>query len=526
MTPPDVITESNPSGLSKVGGNRLVPAIGALGGVLGAAGLVLYSLDPGKLWLVTLLEGVALICLIGFFVAHFETLKAFSARRSTRLGLNSVLMVVLFAGILVIVNFLAARHSKRWDFSETQHFTLAPQTYRVLRGLDREVKITVFSQERSPGYNTYRDLLDEYRQASDRIKVEFVDPERKPGVARQYGITRIDTAVFESGTQSTRVTTPSEAELTGALIRVSKEAKKRILSLEGHGERGINDQERGGLSLAKEALTKQGYEVDTVSLLRETAVPENTAVLVVAGPRRPVTQDEQDRIARYVSAGGRLLVLVDPETQANLDPLLRQWGIELGKGILVDLQDRLAQGDLTALMVRTFTQHEITQDFTFAVLFPVSRHLVLHEDEAKDWDIVPLARTSPRSWAETDLKGRVVSFSEKEDVQGPLPLAAAITPKKPPEEGKPRPAIVVVGNSSFASNAYINFPGNTDFLLHTVNWLAEERELISITPKEPAFRPFIPNPAQERALLYLQVLLLPFFTFLMGMAIWRRRKRL
>ena len=505
---------------------KLVPSIGIVGAGVALAGLVLYSLVPEMLWLVTLCEAVALVCLIVFFVAQFQSLRAFSLRRSTQLGANSVFLVILFVGILGIVNFLAARHPHRWDLSETQHFTLAPQSLRVLHTLPREVKVTVFAQERSPGYVTYRDLLDSYRQASDKLKVEFVDPERRPGVARQYGITRTDMAVFESGGQNTRISAPSEAELTGALIRVSKDAKKRILFLDGHGERRLNDQDRGGLSIVKDALTKQGYEIDTLSLLREVAVPPEASVLVLAGPTRPVTKEEKDRIGAYVSGGGRLLVLLDPESQASLDDLLSRWGVEAGRGVLVDLQDRLAQGDLTALMVRTFTEHEITQDFSFAVLFPVSRHLAFHDDKAKDWEFVPLARTSPRSWAETDLKGRVVSFTAGQDVQGPLPLAAALTPKKPAEEGKRRPAIVLVGNSSFASNAYINFPGNTDFLLHALGWLAEERELISITPKEPAFRPFIPNPAQERLLLYVQVLLLPVSTFIWGLAIWRRRRRL
>ena len=506
--------------------NRLAPTLGIVGAVLGVTGLIVYSLAPEMLWVITLCEGLAVICLIAFFVKHFETLKAFSIRRSTRLGLNSVLMVLLFVGILVILNFLAARHSKRWDLSETQHFTLAPQTHRVLRGLSREVKITVFAQDRGQAFTTYRDLLDSYRQESDKIKVEYVDPERRPGVARQYGIIRADTAVLESGPQTTRITAPSEAELTGALIRVSKDRKKLVLFLEGHGERSLSDQERGGFSLAKEALTKQNYEVDTLVLLKESAIPEGISVLVLAGPRRPVTREEKDRISRYVTNGGRLLVLLDPDSQADIEDLLRQWGVEAGRGVLVDLQDRLAQGDLTALMVRTFTEHEITQDFTFAVLFPVSRHLSFHEETGKDWDFVPLARTSPQSWAETNLQGRVVSFSAKEDVQGPLPLAAALTPKKPLEEGKRRAALVVVGNSSFASNAYINFPGNTDFLLHALGWLAEERELISITPKEPAFRPFIPNPVQERILLYVQVFVLPSLTFLWGLTVWRKRRRL
>jgi ABC-type uncharacterized transport system involved in gliding motility auxiliary subunit len=500
--------------------------IGALGALSAVGGLIAYSLDPGLLWLVSLLEGLGLMCLTIFFVFHFEALKAFSARRSTRLGVNSVLMVVLFAGLVVIANFLASRHSTRWDLSETQHFSLAPQTHRVLRGLNREVKVTVFTQERAPGFSAYRDLLDSYKQGNPNIKVEFVDPERRPAIARQYGITRMDTAVFESGNQSTRVAAASEAELTGALIRVSKDTKKRILFLEGHGERAITDKERGGLSTAREGLEKQGYDVGTLSLLKDQAVPETTSLLVLAGPRRPVTKEEKDRLDKFVAGGGRLLVLLDPDTEADLDDLLAHWGLEAGRGVLVDVQDRLAQGDPTALLVRTFTEHEITQDFTFAVLFPLARHVSFHAEKGGDWDFVPLARTSARSWAETDPNRKVMQYDEKQDVQGPLPIAAALTPKKQPAEGQRRAAIVLVGNSSFTSNAYVNFPGNTDFLLHAIGWLAEERELISITPKEPAFRPFIPNPTQERLLLYVQVLLLPTLTFVWGLTIWRRRRRL
>jgi ABC-type uncharacterized transport system involved in gliding motility auxiliary subunit len=315
-------------------------------------------------------------------------------------------------------------------------------------------------------------------------------------------------------------------ELTGALLRISKPAKKRIVFLEGHSERSLEDKERNGLALAKEALVKQGYDIGTLSLLKDPAVPDDTAVLVLAGPRNQVTKEEQDRIQTYVDKGGHLLLMVDPDTKTELDPLLAHYGLGLGPGVLVDLQDRLAQGDLTALLVRTFTEHEITQDLTAAVLFPLSRHLTFDEQTGKDWDYVPLARTSPNSWAETNMQGRVVSLNEKEDVKGPLPLAAALAPKKAPEEGKPRPAIVVVGNSAFATNAFFNFPGNTDFFLHTAGWLAEERDLISIVPKEPALRPFIPNPTQERALLYIQVLFLPIMTMLTGLMVWRKRRRL
>lgn len=500
--------------------------LGVIGMALAVAGLVGYSLAPDMLWLVTLCEGLALICLIAFFIVHVESLKSFSARRSTRMGANSLLIVLLVIGILAIVNFLAARHSLRWDLSENQNFSLAPQTHRVLRSLSHDVKVTVFTREKDPGFQSYKERLDSYRQASPRITVEYVDPERQPKMAQSYGITRTDTAIFESGGQTIRVTSPSEVELTGALLRVSKDSKKRILFLEGHGEHGLDDKERTGFSLAKDSLTKQGYDIGTVSLLQNAAVPENTAVLVLAGPRRQITQEEQERIRTYVDKGGHLLALIDPDSQTDLGPMLKHWGLGVGPGVLVDLQDRLAQGDLTTLLVRTFTEHEITQDLTSAVLFPLARYVTFDEQIGKDWDYVPLARTSTNSWAESDMKGRVVSLNEKEDVKGPLPIAAALAPKKQPEEGKPRPAIVVIGNSTFATNAFLNFPGNTDFFLHTAGWLAEERDLIAISPKEPALHPFTPNPIQERTLLYLQVVLLPAITFLFGMMVWHKRRRL
>lgn len=501
--------------------------IGTLGALLAIGGLILYSLAPSQLWLVTLCEALALLCLMGFFVYHFETVKTFSARRSTRLGLNSILMVILFIGILIIVNFLASRHSYRWDLSELQHFTLAPQSYDVVKGLEREVKVTIFTQGRSPAFQAYRDLLESYRQATTKLQVEYVDPEQRPGVARQYGITQLDTAVFESGGNTTRVTGPSEAELTSALIRVSKDQKKRIVFLEGHGERDFLKEEREGYSLVRDALINQGYEVDTLLLLQEARIPETTSVLVIAGPQQRITAAEQERIANYIQQGGRALFLIDPETSTGLNPLLEQWGVTLGNGTLIDLQDKLAQGDMTALLVRTFTEHEITHDFNTPVLFPVSRHLTLREGEDSTWNGVPLARTSPESWAEMELAGgKVVNKNLDVDIQGPLSMAVALTPKETPPEGQLRSSIVIVGNSAFASNTYLNFPGNTDFFLHTIAWLAEERNLMSITPKEPAFRPFIPNATQERIILYVQVLFLPAMTFLWGITVWRKRRHL
>src|SRR5207245_8094148 len=119
-----------------------------------------YALAPERTALIATAEGLAAACLTVFLVTHFELFREFSTRRATRLGLNSVLMIVLMGLILAILNFLATRHSVRWDFSETKRFTRAPQTARLLRDLPREVKVTVFTNAQSPVRLASRALLD------------------------------------------------------------------------------------------------------------------------------------------------------------------------------------------------------------------------------------------------------------------------------------------------------------------------------------------------------------------------------
>ena len=214
---------------------HLLPVLGMLGVGLGFGGLILSQIDSGRSSTIVLLEGIALLCLLLYFAGNWNRLKTFSGSRATRLGLNGILAIFLMAGILTIINFLTIRHGGRWDLSETQHFSLAPQTLQVLGQLKQDVRVLVFAHERSPGFRTYRDLLEGYVHAAPKISATYVDPEKEPGLAREYEISRIDTAVFESGEQTVHVSKPSESNLTSALIRVTKEQSKRLVFLEGHG---------------------------------------------------------------------------------------------------------------------------------------------------------------------------------------------------------------------------------------------------------------------------------------------------
>ena len=455
-----------------------------------------------------------------------EVFRKFSARRSTRLGLNSVLMVALFATILGILNVLAARHSIRWDLSETKRFTLAPKTTRLLRDLPREVKATAFTSNQGPAHQAYRDLFESYIAYTPKLTVEFVDPEKKPGIARRYGITRADMAVLESGTQETRITAATEQELTNALLRVTKDEKKTLYFLTGHGEHPLEDSDKEGYSFLKDTLERQGYTAKSLSLYETQVMPTDASVLVLGGPQRPVATEEQTLIADYVQKGGRLLVLLDPGSRAGLEGLLTGWGLLTDNRTVLDTQTILG-GDLTMPVVNTYGAHEITQDLSRVfTMFPHARPVSFQDSKNATWQFHPLAKSSSRSWGRAGEIGPTRDFNPQKDTPGPLTLAALVTARSNSTENTRQPAVVLIGDSDFASNAYLDFAGNSDFILQTVAWLAEEKGLVTIAPKDTAFGTFLLTAAQSNTLFLLQVVLLPGFLLATGFSIWRRRRRL
>ena len=303
--------------------------------------------------------------------------------------------------------------------------------------------------------------------------------------------------------------------------------QKHIGFVTGHGERGIHNQARGGFSMVRAALERQGYQVSEISLKTTPLTPSGVTTLIVPGPTGPLTPDEMDNIRSYIQAGGRLLLLLDPQTSHGYSPLVEEWGVELGPGIIVDPVDRMAQSSPTALQIKRFMGHDITLNFTSPLLLPVSRHIGFDAKKGAQWTFTELAQTSEDSWVEMNMDNKDPSLDPETDTPGPLVLAATLEPRGSKKGKDPNhPAIVIIGNSIFASNAYLSFPGNTDFILQSVAWLADEHDLLSIAPKDPALRPFIPNPTQEHMLLALQVFSLPSLFLLLGLTIWRRRRHL
>ncbi len=514
----------------------LTPGITKIAGVIGVilliAGGGVAIWRPESVFLSSLIWVVALLHLAVFFVGHFETMKGFSARRSTRLGADSLLMAGLFITILGILNFIAYRHSTRWDLSSAETFTLSPQTVRILKGLKDDLRLLAFFPERSDGGIAVRDLLESYRFQSRKVTVEMIDPDKKPHLAKQYNVTQYETVVVVAANGRTvTAKAADEQEITAAMIRVSHDAQKTVYFVEGHGEHSIKDEERSGYAMIAASMTQQGLLVKTVTLLAEKRVPDDAAVVIIAGPQRPFTPEERAVLSDFLARGGQLFALVDPAVATDLAPLFAEWGVALSDDQVVDPTSGLG-GRVPIITPGSYPDHDITLKFDLATFYPLARSVA--PSGAPDFDFEPILKTGTNSWKTAQMTDEI-TLDPAQDERGPITIGA-VTQKKSdvtkdgtepdPALGAQRARLVVIGDSDFATNNVVHSAGNGDLFQNVVRWLTDETDLIAIRPKEAKTTTLLISSQQAGALFMVSVLLLPIAILTSGWIVRRRRSRL
>jgi ABC-type uncharacterized transport system involved in gliding motility auxiliary subunit len=511
-------------------------------GLLGLIGLILLLfaavrlLLPRAAWAIDnfyiavhVVGGV--LALIAYLSAGLENVRTFLGERSTKYGTSAVLGSVFFIAILAALNYLAARHHWRVDLTEASVYSLSPQSKSVVANLDQDLRLQAFVEG---GVNPeLRDLLDSYRYASSKVSFDLIDPDRQPELAQQHGITAYNTVRVAYGETATTVTQPSEETITNAIIKVTRGTQQTVCFIEGHGEPDIDGvQDPRGLSQVKEALTNENYQVKKVLLATLEKVPDDCALLVVAGPEKPYLSHELTALETYLKGGKPALFMLPPQRGADLVPVLAQWGVKVGDDLVVDQVVRLFQGPALGLspLVEVYDPaHEITREFRERTMFPMTRSV--GADGAKEGlAVTELVKTSPSSWAETDVNGifqRREAVLDGADRKGPVSIAVAVEAKLKEmgvaENGTTR--LAAFGSVEFADNR--NLGGtffNRDLVLNTVGWLVGQTDLLSIRPKSMRASRVQFSQEQGTAIFYLSVLVLPELLLLAGLAVWWRRE--
>ena len=449
--------------------------------------------------------------------------------RQTKYAAYAALYVIVMLAIVSVANVLANRYNKSYDSTANKRYSLSDQTAKIVKGLKQTAAISYY--DRQSGFQQAKDLLDRYSTLSPRIRVEYVDVEKRPQEARAAGVTKLGTSFVQIGTKKEEAKSVTESEITGAIIRDLKTSTRTVCFVSGSGEHQLEDTQRNGYSRLKDILAKDQYTTKSISLLEKAEIPADCTVVVIGGPQSDYVQPAVDAIKKYVEQGGRAMILLDAPLKFGrptadntaLTDVLQSWGVSMDSNLLLDMSpvgQLMGLGPEVAL-VSTYDSHPIVNELKgTATGFPLSRSLTVKNTDKTT--VQKLFESSASSLATDKLDSPNVNPSDPNNKKGPLTIGAAGSYKTGKENSEGR--FVVVGSSSWPANSFLNFNGNSDLALNALNWLSSDEDLISIRPKEQENRNVTMTRAQFNWVRLSSQFLLPGALLLAGVSVWWRRR--
>ncbi|MBI4338743.1 MAG: GldG family protein [Chloroflexi bacterium] len=520
-----------------------VLALGGLAALLLGGTLVLFLPElRSASYTVLALGGILL--LVSLMLSFAAVRQSITGRRG-RYSTNTAVMAVAFIALAVLVYVMGARNAARWDTTATKQFSLAPQTLSILDNLKEPILATALfvpgDTQQEPFRTPVENLLNEFRHRSKgKLDYRFVDPDLQPTLAKRYGVAQYPTVVVEAQ-ESGRIYLLAqplfqERDFTSALLITTGVGQKIVYFLTGHNERSTDDSDqtsRRGYGLAANEIASDNYGIRSLAFAETPAIPSDAAAIIIAGPQQDLPDADAQLLHDFLKGGGRLMVLLEPNTPPSFRAFLGKWGLKVNEGTIIDLGSSVAAQPQTPLIKKEqlFTNSDASRSIALPLdqtYFPGAAALepIYKQEEMPDTiRLFPLARTTILSCITLDPNVNTCPGLAPAVFVPAIALQALAPINEKPAENAPREArLVVFGDADFATNFHVFSLSNRDLLLNSVNWLTEDISLAAVRAKAVKFPPLVVTGRQMQLIRALSWFVLPgIMAVLAGIAWWRRR---
>ena len=496
-----------------------------LGGFLIATSLEWYPF----MWFL-LVPGVA--GFLSWIVLERKVLMDFLGTRSSKNGLSMGGLCLAVLIVLITINFIGARYNKIFDLSLTQQFTLSDQAKKIIDGLTDKMQLVYFYQEglenSERDKKTFGRLTNVFENYSNKIKLEFVEINSRPALAKDFGATRpMGEAFISYKDKKYRIEGPTEQDFVNAMIKSTRSSFKTIYFTAGHGERPM-DQDKNPLAVSAFAnlLSKNSYKVEPLNLFQSGQIPKDASVIVIAGPTDKFERNEIVLLHSFMASGGQLLIFLENRFSAGLEPVLNPLGIELQPYYVGNVFTREGQPyvdiRVPTVAVQFASTHQITKMFTqnsgASFLQPSAFELKEPQNDFKTDILIktPDAAVALPELASDNYIGKPRSFTLVVESTGHW------------NKSTKKFRVIAVSDVDVISNTLLFQRSNKDLVLNTVSYLAGEDDLVSIAPKNPQVSTLLmkdPEYSQFFKLILVGVFIpIPFVFMLISGLLWFRRK--
>jgi hypothetical protein len=532
--------------------------------------------------------GFAVLSIIAWALLAPQQLKDFLTGRTLRFGGTSLIVTIVFIAALVAIYSFVKSRDLRYDLTERNQFSLTEEARQAIAAIGADptlpqVKLLAFYGASQAGRRDQDSvLLDDYQTTSaGKITYEFVDPDRNPALANEYGVRDGEIAVVALVPQTTETTesengesatassdgtltedvenaeivnTLSQDQLTNAILRVAASGNFRAYVLNVEGGLPLESAELEGMTAVRDNLVNQyDWTVEQVTIFDLTAPESDTdlldpnangTVLVIPGGTNPLTDEEMNFIANYVDNGGDLIILASPSsnnngeyqslaTSPNLsDYLYNNFGLRFANNIVID-QTQAFQSPLIPVSLDFDMSSYIAQNLVppqGAMVFEIPRSIEIAPTLPENVIVNEVASSSADAYAKTDFQAVIDgNVDEAEgDAQGPFVLAATS------ENAETGARVVLFGSTSIAKDTYslINGSVNLSAAFNSFIWTTQFDEFFGTvtiqSETSPQDQPVFADEQTLRNASFVTNLLLPFGVLAIGLFIWwnsRERER-
>jgi hypothetical protein len=447
------------------------------------------------------------------------------------------------------VAYVASERDQKADLSYFRTARAGEATKKLVHALDKPVRVYLFF----PPANEVREEVESYfaelTRESRNLVVEQYDYALHPAKARELNVSNNGMIVLQRDAIKEQVPVPLVLESARQQLKIlDQEVHKKLLAVsrpsrtayftQGHEERtfdpiGEADQ-RPTVRALKELVTDQGYQVRDLGMGQGlgTDVPNDAALVLIVGPRKPFLKEEVAALLRYLERKGRLFVALDPDGGVTLDELLSPLSLKYNPVTLANdklyLQRTYQHADRINLGTGNYSSHaSVSTIGRFGMRAPLilfgAGYLTKNEKGAVGIVNVDFTvHADPQTWP--DANGNFEHDAATE-VRAGYELAAAVNKRNasalaPEDEAR----AVVLADSDAVSDALLGRSlGNTYFVRDAVRWLGGEESITgTITNEEDV--PVAHTRRQDEGWFYGSTLAAPALVLATGVLVTRRRR--
>lgn len=520
------------------------------------AWLFFYAV-PGRptplFWVMLAITVVSITLLIIFDkknIVNFFKLRSF--HKAVTSSVILFLAILILVGIyLFIINFPI-----RFDMTKDKVYTISEQTIETLNQVKEPISILVFrSPSEDPNSSQWKAdiVLKEYMKRNKNIKVQYVNPDQEPLLARKHQMTEYGETVFvyKQGKRArvlardiARITYNKmqeqkeefigEQKFTQAIYSLIEQSRYTLYFTTGHGEKLITDQSRFGVSFLASYLESENYQVKTLNTLTSQKIPEDASLIIITAPISTFLPEEKYIFTKYVLEGGKALLLYDTildGNQSNLDDWLLDFGFKVAPDFVIDVSSSVM---IPVNIIPQYGTHEITETLrqnNIPSCFVVARSIRAVKPKYEG-SITNIVFTSKDSYGKVEPTFDVqkAKFNPEIDIPGPVALGMIGTYTTPNKNKKGQ--VAVFGDSHFVYNGYISvqsasdfvFAGNKDLILNTVAYLLNVKQKITIRPKNYDSAPLTLTTTQSNIIVIIVQIVLPVIFAAIGAFVWFKRR--